>query len=80
VAIKLNINSPRPLLTNQLVSMGLSFAGKYKVQWSKEFKGQWDIKDYDSKKVVLTLQAWKVQELLKNKILIADELFLKRDA
>lgn len=79
MAIKLNSNSPRPTLTEQLLGLGLSFSTEYMVQWSKELKGQWDIKELKSKKVVLTLQAWKVDELLKNKVLISESFFSKRD-
>jgi hypothetical protein len=70
MAIQLNSNSPRPHLTEQLVGLGLSFGSSYTVHWSQVFSGQWDIKDCQTKQVVLTLQAWKVDELLKSKVLI----------
>lgn len=79
MAIKLNENSPRPALTEQLIGLGLSYASEYTVQWSKDFKGEWDIKELKTKKVVLTLQAWKVDELLKNKILVSEGIFSKRN-
>lgn len=79
MAIKLNSNSPRPALTEQLLGLGLSYSSEYTVHWSQDFEGNWDLKELKTKKVVITLQAWKVDELLKKKVLISERFFSKRD-
>lgn len=70
MAIQLNQNSPRPKQTEELLSLGLNFGAEYTVHWSQTFSGQWDLKDCKSRKVVLTLKAWQVDSLLKNRVLV----------
>lgn len=77
MAIKLNSKSPRPAITEQLINMGLSYNQEYSVHWSEVIKGEWDLKERSSKKVVLTLKPWKLDQLVRNNILLSANFLSK---